>query len=182
MRKENHTKHAILGLLTTGCHSGYSIKQMMDRSLNHFWKVSYGQIYPTLKQLVDEELATVEETAQEKKPDKKEYFITPKGKKALQQWVQTPIQEIPAEKNEWLLKLFFSQPEDRESLLSHLSTYSQKLHERFQAYEAIEQMIESNYADKQEAQFWLMTLDYGQRTTRAAIEWCECTIEKIDQL
>ncbi|MEJ9314325.1 PadR family transcriptional regulator, partial [Priestia megaterium] len=74
--KENRTTYAILGLLTTECRTGYEIKQLMDRSLNHFWKISYGQIYPTLQKLVNNELATVNSVAQTDKPDKKEYVIT----------------------------------------------------------------------------------------------------------
>ncbi len=108
MKKQSDTKYAILGLLTTGCRTGYSIKQLIDQSLNHFWKISYGQIYPALKQLVDDGLATVTDTTQDGKPDKKEYFLTPKGELELQTWLQLPIKEIPTEKNEVLLKIFFS--------------------------------------------------------------------------
>ncbi len=89
--KENQTKFSILGLLTTECRTGYEIKQLMDRSLNHFWKISYGQIYPTLQKLVNDELTTVNSVAQTDKPDKKEYVITTKGKKVLQDWLREPI-------------------------------------------------------------------------------------------
>lgn len=41
MARENHSQYAILGLLTADCRTGYSIKQMIDTSLNHFWKISY---------------------------------------------------------------------------------------------------------------------------------------------
>ena len=59
----NHTTYAILGILTTNCRSGYAIKQLIDRSLNHFWKISYGQIYPTLKRIVDDGLAEVRDSS-----------------------------------------------------------------------------------------------------------------------
>ncbi|MGE8206867.1 PadR family transcriptional regulator [Heyndrickxia sp. NPDC080065] len=175
----NHTKYAILGLLTVGCRSGYSIKQMIDGSLNHFWKVSYGQIYPTLKQLVDEGLATVEQTTQDGKPDKKEYNITPKGQIALQEWIQTPLKEIPTEKNELLLKLFFGNHQSDSTIHDHLAQYLQKLLERYNTYDSIEQMIHKNLLDQSGAKFWLITLDYGKRTTQASIEWCENTMKKI---
>lgn len=178
MPKENHTKYAILGLLTTGCHSGYAIKQMIDQSLNHFWKISYGQIYPMLKTLVDEELATVQTTAQSDRPDKKEYFITPKGISALQEWLNAPVQNIPVQKNELLLKLFFSRNQDMGILVNHIDQYLEKLRERFETYIAIEQMIDT-YKNNQDKQYWLYTLDYGKRITKAAMDWCESTKEKI---
>ena len=79
VEKQIHTKYAILGLLTIGCQTGYSMKKMMDESLNHFWKISYGQIYPTLKNLLDEELITVQEQSESGKPDKKAYQLTSLG-------------------------------------------------------------------------------------------------------
>ena len=75
MKKYNDTTYALLGILTTEHRSGYDIKQFMDKSLNHFWKISYGQIYPTLKRLTEEGLAVVETTSQEGKPERKEYFL-----------------------------------------------------------------------------------------------------------
>lgn len=179
MKKTNHTKYALLGLLTTGCHTGYSIKQMIDGSLNHFWKISYGQIYPTLKQLVEEDLATVKDTAQEGKPDKKEYHLTPKGHDALQTWLQRPIETIPNEKNELLLKLFFSRHQRNETAIHHLRQYAEKLHTQYSTYTSIEAMITQNLSDEADAQYWLITLDYGKRTTKAAMDWCEATINTL---
>lgn len=179
MKKNNNTKYAILGLLTTECRSGYAIKQMIDRSLNHFWKISYGQIYPTLKQLVADGLATVQDTSQEGKPNKKEYFLTEKGEAELRSWLQTPINAIAAEKNEVLLKLFFSRHQSNEATIVQLEQYKEKLHERYHTYNAIEKMITSNLYNNADAAFWLFTLDYGKRTTAAAMEWCADTIQQI---
>ncbi|CAH0344751.1 PadR family transcriptional regulator [Bacillus sp. CECT 9360] len=181
MTKENHTKYAVLGLLTTGCHTGYSIKQMIHGRLNHFWKISYGQIYPTLKHLVDEDLATVMNSTQDGKPDKKEYHITQKGELALQSWLQTPINDIPTEKNELLLKLFFSRHQSIDITINHINTYYEKLRLRFNTYEDITKMISENLSEKADAQFWLITLDYGKRMTQSAIEWCEDAMKKLEE-
>ncbi|GGJ91457.1 hypothetical protein GCM10007063_12630 [Lentibacillus kapialis] len=180
MKKDNHTKYAILGLLTTDCHSGYGIKQMIDQSLNHFWKISYGQIYPMLKQLVTDELATVRTTTQDGKPDKKEYVITAKGEAALQEWLQTPIDAIPVERNAVLLKLFFSRHQYADTTIRQLEDYQQKLEERYSTYKAIEAMIASLMHNKQDSPYWLFTLDYGKRLTKAAIDWCSDTIDQIN--
>jgi DNA-binding PadR family transcriptional regulator len=47
-------KTLCLGLLEMGDATGYDIKQMFERSLNHFHAASYGSIYPALKQLEQE--------------------------------------------------------------------------------------------------------------------------------
>lgn len=179
MKQTNNTKYAILGLLTTSCHTGYAMKQMIDQSLNHFWKISYGQIYPTLKQLVADGFATVHDTSQEGKPNKKEYFLTEKGEIELRSWLQTPINAIATEKNEVLLKLFFSRHQSNEATIVQLEQYKEKLYERYDTYDAIEEMITSHMYNKADARFWLFTLDYGKRTTAAAIEWCVDTIQQI---
>jgi DNA-binding PadR family transcriptional regulator len=47
-------KTLCLGLLEMSDATGYDIKQMFERSLNHFHAASYGSIYPALKQLEEE--------------------------------------------------------------------------------------------------------------------------------
>ncbi len=179
MEKYNNTTYAILGILTTGCKSGYDIKQLMDRSLSHFWKISYGQIYPTLKQLTESKLVTVTTTTQDGKPDRKEYDLTSKGTEALEKWLIQPIEQTPVERNEVLLKLFFGRHQPTDKTLAQLEDYKQKLEERLQTYTSIEQAIRTNHETDPDAQYWLFTLDYGKRTTAAAIDWCEATIKEI---
>ncbi|SOC35629.1 PadR family transcriptional regulator [Ureibacillus acetophenoni] len=181
MSKKSDTKYAILGVLTTGCRTGYAIKQLIDRSLNHFWKISYGQIYPVLKQLVDEGLATVTDSSQDGKPDKKEYFLTEKGVLELQTWLLAPIKDIPTEKNELLLKLFFSRHQTNDVTILHLNDYKEKLQERYNTYLNIEQSILLYSSDNEDAKFWLFTLDYGKRIAKSAIEWCNDTIDQLKE-
>lgn len=180
MSKKNHTRIALLGLLTTGCQTGYEIKQMIDNSLNHFWKQSYGQIYPNLKRLVEEELATVTSTAQEGKPDKKEYQITQKGKKELKAWLSAPA-DLPSENNEMLLKVFFSRHLNPTLTVTNLENYLGNLEEKRQTYLSIEEMISSCEPNHEDAIYWLFTLDYGKRTVSAAIEWCKDTIKILNE-
>ena len=179
MKKYNHTTYAILGILTTDCRSGYAIKQLIDQSLNHFWKISYGQIYPTLKLIVEEGLAEVHTSSHKGKPDRNEYFLTLKGIVTLKNWLEQPIEQIPIERNEILLKLFFGRYQSKESTVFLLEDYKQKLDARYQTYIGIEKAI-SNYKDNDEdARYWFFTLDYGKRVTEAALDWCTYTLEKI---
>ncbi|WP_370512397.1 hypothetical protein [Planomicrobium sp. CPCC 101110] len=62
-----------------------------------------------------------------------------------------------------------------------MESYHEKLCERHDTYEAIKEMISTRLADEQDAPFWLITLDYGLRTTRAAIDWCDETKELLLQ-
>lgn len=178
----NHTTYAILGILTTDCKSGYAIKQLMDQSLSHFWKISYGQIYPTLKFIVEEGLAEVQTSTHPGKPDRHEYFLTAKGIDALKNWLEQPMEQIPVERNEILLKLFFGRYQSGESTEALLTDYKQKLEVRYQTYLSIEKTITDHESDSEDAAYWLFTLDYGKRVTQAAIDWCTATLEKTNRI
>ncbi|MBS4171706.1 PadR family transcriptional regulator [Bacillus sp. FJAT-49736] len=179
MKNYNDATYAILGILTTECKSGYSIKQFIDQSLNHFWKISYGQIYPTLKLIVQDELAEVRLSSKTGSPDKKEYYLTSRGIETLKNWLEHPIEQLPTERNEFLLKLFFGRFQTLESKISLLQNYKQKLERRYQTYQTIEMAISNHNDDMEDSIYWLLTLDYGKRTTKAAMEWCEFTLDKL---
>lgn len=179
MKTYNHTTYAILGILTTDCRTGYDIKQLMDQSLQHFWKISYGQIYPTLKNIVKEELATVQTLEQEGKPSRKEYTLTEKGEDVLKTWLHKPIEQIPVERNEILLKLFFGRQQTEENIRSYVIDYQEKLMEQAETYKQIEKVIQDYGRQAGDERYWLMTLDYGKRMTEAAIDWCEATLEQL---
>ncbi|WP_082220275.1 PadR family transcriptional regulator [Domibacillus robiginosus] len=179
MKTYSDTTYAILGILTTDCRSGYAIKQFIDQSLHHFWKISYGQIYPTLKSLVEEGLAEVQISSTPGKPDKNEYSLTSKGKETLKNWLEQPIKQLPVERNEILLKLFFSRHQPKEKTLLLLESYKKDLESRFQTYAAIEQAITKYHDTSADTMYWLFTLDYGKRITKAAVEWCEAAFDKL---
>lgn len=72
-----------LGLLTLRDASGYEIKKAFEGELSYFYEASYGSIYPALNRLTGEGLLSCTAQAQEKRPDKKVYRITPKGRIAF---------------------------------------------------------------------------------------------------
>ena len=179
MKNYNDTLYAILGILTTDCKTGYAIKQLIDRSLNHFWKISYGQIYPTLKLIVQEGLAEVQFFSTPGKPDKKEYHLTEKGLEVLKKWLHEPVEQASNERNGILLKLFFGRYQDPDSKLSLIHSYKQDLKQRLETYIAIEQAIMKHEDRDEDSTYWLLTLDYGKRTTQAAIDWCDAALNQI---
>ncbi|MGD1876872.1 MAG: PadR family transcriptional regulator [Kiloniellaceae bacterium] len=77
-------KTLCLGVLSRDDASGYEIKKAFeDGPFSCFHQASFGSIYPALNALSAEGLVSVREQAQDKRPDKKIYSITPKGQTAL---------------------------------------------------------------------------------------------------
>ncbi len=103
----NTNSFALLGLLSLKPMTGYTMKNWVDKSLSHFWKTSYGQIYPTMNKFIRDGLVTVETVENEKGQASKLYTITEKGSLELLQWLQLDNEDINV-RDETLLKLFFS--------------------------------------------------------------------------
>lgn len=76
-------KTLCLGVLTEGDHTGYEIKQRFEEAFNHFFGAGFGSIYPALAQLSRDQLVTVQEVEQDRRPDKKVYRLTDKGRQVL---------------------------------------------------------------------------------------------------
>ena len=119
MPRENKTKYAVLGLLAYGPLSGYDIKRIYAQSLGNFWSESYGHIYPILKRLEEEGLATREVQHHTGKPDRNVYTITEAGRAELHRWLAQPPEPV-RERVELLLKLFHGWEIGPEAMIEHV--------------------------------------------------------------
>jgi len=80
-----------LGALHFGDASGYEIKKLFEEGdFSFFHETSFGSIYPALSRLVEDGLALVAEQAQDKRPDKKVYSITDKGRDLFAESLREP--------------------------------------------------------------------------------------------
>jgi DNA-binding PadR family transcriptional regulator len=85
-------KTLCLGALHLGDASGYEIKKLFEEGdFSHFYESSFGSIYPALNKLVEEGLAVCTEKPQDKRPDKKVYSITTKGRAAFAEALKGPV-------------------------------------------------------------------------------------------
>ena len=83
-----------LGILTRGDATGYEIKKLFEEGgYQHFVEASFGSIYPALNRLTEEGLVLLREEAQEKRPDRKVYSITPAGRTAFLAALLKPLSE-----------------------------------------------------------------------------------------
>ncbi len=103
------TRTLCLGVLNRGDASGYEIKKSFEEGpLAHIHEASFGAIYPALTRLSDEGMVDCHEYAQDKRPDKKVYSLTEKGRSAL----EDALHAAPAPdkvRSDFLFMLFFAQ-------------------------------------------------------------------------
>jgi DNA-binding PadR family transcriptional regulator len=83
-------KFALLALLYHQSMHGYELGKQMNRLINAEWDVKQGQIASTLVRLKEADLVDYEIEETDSAPDRKVYFITPEGRKALEHWYVTP--------------------------------------------------------------------------------------------
>ncbi len=100
------TAYVILGALRLGKHTGYEIKQLVDKSVRFFWAASYGQIYPELKKLEEAGLVRGEADPSGGR-QRRAYELTDVGERALEDWLRDTDVGVEL-RDPALLKLFFA--------------------------------------------------------------------------
>lgn len=112
----------ILGVISFTPCSGYQMKAEFDKGgAGMLSSLSFGSIYPRLKQLERDERIEVQQEEREGRR-KKVYELTAKGWQELAQWLEQPSEALPTMRDELLLKMIFWGPagQDRAILLEHL--------------------------------------------------------------
>jgi DNA-binding PadR family transcriptional regulator len=118
------TSYAILGLLALKPWTTYELAQQMDRALGRFWPRAESRLYEEPKKLVAHGLARASSESVGKRP-RTIYTITPKGRRALANWVPTSG-EGPVLEFEQLIKVFFAEHATKADLLATLA----RIHEQ----------------------------------------------------
>jgi DNA-binding PadR family transcriptional regulator len=181
MPKPGRTKQALLGFLSWGPMSGYDIKKAIEGSISNFWSESYGQIYPILKRLEKEGLATRSSRATDGGRDRHVYSITQAGRSDLARWLREPTPPRPL-RNELLLKVFFGRQTDAATQIRRLEEYRSEKLADLERYGQIERQLEANARGNLDLPYWRMTLRYGEREARAHIAWCEETLAQLQEM
>src|SRR3981081_424827 len=106
-RELTATGRVILGMLALGKHTGYDIKQLVDKATRHFWAASYGQIYPELRRLEEQGLVRGRPEPSGRRA-RTAYELTDTGRAALRGWLESTEEPVFELRCETMLKLFFS--------------------------------------------------------------------------
>lgn len=115
-------EHSILAVISFNPATGYDIKSEFEtKASSLFWGMSYGSIYPKLKNL--EENGYIYSVLKEQGGrQKKQYELTKKGWIELENWL-SEAPAYPSVKDELFMKLAAWHTEmDENILLSHLET------------------------------------------------------------
>lgn len=178
MARENKTKYAILGLIANRPMSGYDIKKRFEDHLGKFWNESYGQIYPILKSLEEEGLATRTVEKTEGRPAKNMLQITEKGMQELREWLIRPT-DPHRERVEILLKLTSGTLMGIEDSIRLVEEFREEWISQTRSYSQIEGELRREFEDKPQLAYYEMAISCGMHVGKGYIEWCDGTIARL---
>jgi PadR family transcriptional regulator, regulatory protein AphA len=162
------TARVILGMLKLGVATGYDIKKVIDFSTRFFWTASYGQIYPELKRLRKAGLVRAEQVPRGK-VKRTVYSLTPKGERALHDWL-TDNQEVLFEiRDESLLRLFFSDQLSRDEVIANLRMQEQIFGLVLERFRELEVDVKEGVAEGRVYPY--VALQYGLEFMTFARDW-----------
>jgi PadR family transcriptional regulator AphA len=180
-QKKNRTKYAVLGLLSLKPLSGYDIKKMTEHSIGFFWSENFGAIYPLLKDLEQNELATKSIEKQDGKPDRKVYTITDAGKKELEQWLCSPIGPEYL-REELLLKLFFGNEVPIQESIERLKETIKRHQILLDQYSQITRHFAESDMPVEKIKFYRITLNFGIKRSQMIIAWSQESIAQLQAM
>jgi DNA-binding PadR family transcriptional regulator len=163
------TARVILGMLELGVRTGYDIKKAIDTSTRFFWTASYGQIYPELKRLRKAGLVRAQQEPRGK-VKRTVYWLTPKGERALRDWLTDSENVIFEIRDEGLLRLFFGDVLSREEVLANLRMQEHLFELVLQRFREIEVLARQGFTEEGRLYPYL-ALRYGLDYITWARDW-----------
>ena len=170
--------YAILGLLTWGEMSGYDLGKFIEGSIAHFFfKPAKSQIYAELRRLVTEGFARQREVAQDSRPDKRLYSVTPKGRQALRRWLEGSEAGPEVIRSPLCLKVFLGAQMARETLAAQVKAALQQAQDSLDGFLGTEREI----AGRPEFFYPNFVLQRGIAHERATIRWASDVLKALEQ-
>ena len=169
MAREKKIDMVILGLLNHEELTGYDIKKRIDGAISFFWNGSFGNIYPTLKDLEERKLITKKESSVGGR-EKIVYKITKSGTKTLGEWLKDE-QATNELKYETLLKLFFGAAESKEVTINNIEVFEKKIKADLTLLKNYSELLEKDL-DNEDHLFYYLTITFGIESYEAYLRWC----------
>jgi PadR family transcriptional regulator AphA len=169
MARKPTSRWMILGLLGDGPRSGYDIKREVEDAAAHFWRESFGSIYPQLGRLEAEGLVRVRDEAAGGRR-RRLYALTPRGRAALRRWLAEPV-EPDVLRLELLLKLHVGGAAPPAVMIRHVETYLEGQVRYRRELTALAAGMKKAGEREPRGAYRRLTVLLGLRVARARIAW-----------
>jgi DNA-binding PadR family transcriptional regulator len=167
-------RNSFLALLAAQPAHGYGLKSGFEESTGGGWPLNAGQVYSTLARLERDRLVQADDEA----PERRSWTVTEKGRRALAEWFETPVESRPA-RDELVIKVLVAVATRQTNLRHVLQTQRTATMRRLQEYTR-----HKMEADPDEQLAWLLLLDALILRADAEIRWldrCEARLRQLDE-
>lgn len=171
MAHGSRTRYAVLGMLTLEPMTGYRLRESIAQSVGHFWRESFGQLYPTLRELEAEGL--VEPGPAPESGRGASYAVTEAGRDVVRAWLAADVESVASDRNELLLKVFFGRHAGPGVIAGHLDRHRRALTSAHASYLALERAVLAEQAA--DRPYWLATVRHGLAMVAAGLTWTDET-------
>ncbi|MBU3062610.1 PadR family transcriptional regulator [Nocardia sp. NEAU-G5] len=167
-------EHALLVSLTERAGSGYELARRFDKSIGFFWSASHQQIYRVLKRMEQQGWVASEAVAQEGRPDKKVYTVSPAGRTELARWIAAPAEDVGPLRSELGVKIRAAAHGDLAALRAEVTRHRDAHAQRLELFQLIEK---KDFPDPHgltgTALYQYLVLRGGIRIESGFAEWCD---------
>lgn len=170
----------ILGLLALRTMTIYEINKALKRGVSLFYSASFGSINAAISRLLEKGWVSGEEKVENGR-NKKIFQLTPTGKDAFSNWLNSEI-ETEKVKDPGLTRLYFMGLADAQERIRVLTTHLEQLQRTLETLDLIHQetaRIETPPQLKDVRRFQMFTLDYGRAFYAFNIAWYKDLLETL---
>ena len=173
-------EHAILVSLGERAGSGYELTRRFDKSFGFFWRATHQQIYRVLKRMLDDGWVTVEPVAQDGKPDKKVYTVSPSGRAELARWLAEPGEPVEL-RTDLAVKIRGAAFGDPGAVVAEVRRHRGVHAERLAVYQAIEAADFPKGAEHTGSTLHqYLVLRGGIAAEKAFLAWCDEVLDAME--
>jgi len=174
-------KYAVLGLLAERANHGYALHAAFEERLSDFWELNYGQVYQVLTVLEREGLIAGRDERVGKRPPRKVYSVTPRGRAALGNWLVEPRDRPRPFRDDFYVRLLFAKQGDRDGLYSmvdaEIATRRQRLAELIDRREAASNAAPESLVPR----FFVAAAVLHVEADLEALKQCRAALIQLDQ-
>jgi DNA-binding PadR family transcriptional regulator len=169
-------RYGLLALLAEAPSHGYQLKTAFERRTGSNWLLNIGQVYTTIQRLErDGFVESVEST--EPDADRREYRITPAGRKQLDAWFGAPVIADAPARDELTIKVLLAVAAGDVDVTALLQRQRRASIEQLQAYTR-----RKAKADPERDIAFLILLDALIFRTEAEVRWLDACDARIRSL
>ena len=115
-------KYAVLGFLRERTSYGYAVRAAFEERLGDVWDLNYGQVYQVLSALEGEGLVVASDERVGRRPTRRVYSISPKGRDEFRTWLLQPTLRRRPFRDDFYLRLLFAakwEPDLVQGMIEH---------------------------------------------------------------